>query len=87
MTPATLPAPAESYADYLQSDRWLVLKQECMSRAGWRCQVCNAHSSKTDLEVHHRSYRYLGKAGESHDLICLCAECHGLFHDHGRLSA
>ena len=74
------------YATYLESEAWRAKASEAMSRAQWACQVCCLHSSKASLEVHHRSYRKLGKPGEMADLICLCADCHGLYHEHGTLA-
>ena len=46
-----------------------------------RCCPCGVHSSRSALEVHHRDYKRLGKAGEMADLICLCDRCHRRFHE------
>lgn len=74
------------YLTYLKSDVWRAKAQEALSRAQWRCQICGVHSSKATLEAHHRDYKKLGKPGEMADLICLCADCHGLYHEHGKLA-
>ena len=69
------------YDRYLESETWKAKRLEALSRAQWRCQVCGAHSSRSTLEVHHRDYKRLGKAGEMADLVVLCGDCHGLFHE------
>lgn len=69
-----------TYEAYLQSREWGRLRNEAMSRAEWRCQLCGVHSSKTALEAHHRDYKRMGRAGELKDVTVLCARCHGLFH-------
>jgi len=74
------------YAQYLESETWQAKRLEALSRAQWACQLCNAHSSRSTLEVHHRSYRKLGKPGEMADLVVLCADCHGLYHEYGKLA-
>lgn len=73
---ATMP-----YQDYLESDEWKQRREWVLEDAGHRCQVCNAPN---DLHVHHRTYERRGceKPG---DLTVLCAECHRLFHEHGRV--
>lgn len=73
-----------TYGEYIKTPEWGRIRNEAMSRAEWRCQVCGIHSSNSPLEAHHRSYRRLGKPGELKDLIVLCEHCHGLFHDKGK---
>jgi len=73
------------YEEYLQSREWARIRNEAMSAAEWRCQICGTHSSKATLEAHHRDYRRLGKPGELKDVTVLCARCHELFHE--RLNA
>ncbi len=75
----------EEYGVYLESERWKALRLEALSRAHWRCQVCGVHSSKADLEVHHRCYKKLAKPGELADVIAMCEHCHSLFHEHKRI--
>lgn len=70
------------YSEYLKSDHWLQLKEK-IREIYKTCVICN---SRRDLHVHHRSYTYRGKPNqEVKDLILLCAECHNLFHTHGKL--
>lgn len=72
----TVPYPA-----YLQSAHWGQVRMYALDNADHRCQVCN---SPERLQVHHRTYER--RAGEvPGDLTVLCAKCHQLFHEHGRL--
>lgn len=72
-----------NYHEYIKTPEWGRIRNEAMSAAEWACQICNTHSSKSALEAHHRNYRRLGKAGELRDIVVLCAQCHGLFHNKG----
>jgi replicative DNA helicase len=65
------------YDEYLKSDRWKVIRQQALERAGFRCQVCN---SPDGPEAHHRTYERLG-AELPEDLTVLCNDCHALFHE------
>lgn len=65
------------YADYLRTAAWLAKRDWAIERADNRCQICN---SPDRLEVHHRSYENLG-AERPGDIVVLCSDCHGLFHD------
>jgi 5-methylcytosine-specific restriction endonuclease McrA len=70
------------YKEYLKSEHWQQIKKE-IKRVFKTCVICN---SKTNLNVHHRSYRHRGNANkEIRDLILLCSECHTLFHTYGKL--
>ena len=69
------------YDEYIQSKQWKAKADETKRLAGYRCQVCN---SDEDLHAHHRSYERLGEELQS-DLVCLCAKCHSLFHNGGRV--
>lgn len=43
-----------------------------LDRDGYECRTC---TSKSDLEVHHRTYERFGNE-ELGDLVTLCHECH-----------
>lgn len=74
---ATMP-----YAEYLKTDHWQKTAKAAKERAGHKCQVCNKYGQ---LHTHHRTYERRG-AELPDDLIVLCAGCHKLFHDHGKLA-
>ena len=69
-----------NYQSYLQSDRWLDLKDIALAAADYRCQLCN-WGELEDLQVHHRTYENLDTDEELLDLIVLCKKCHLRFHD------
>lgn len=57
----------------LDAKSYRELRQEVLTRDGWRCQQCGR---ATDLQVHHILSR--GGLGEDDEknLITLCASCH-----------
>lgn len=70
-----------TYGEYLKTDWWRHRRERALELAESHCQVCN---SPGPLEVHHRTYERLGHERDA-DLIALCADCHGLFHNDGRM--
>lgn len=74
---ATMP-----YSDYLKTEHWQKTSAAAKDRAGQKCQMCNAYGQ---LHTHHRTYERRGKELPE-DLIVLCASCHKLFHDNGKLA-
>jgi hypothetical protein len=71
-----------AYPDYLQTADWKIRREDALKRARFSCQVC---SGKGELHVHHRTYLRRGNEAEG-DLLVLCATCHKLFHENGRLA-
>mgnify|MGYP003576213850 FL=1 len=69
------------YDDYLQSDEWRARREQIVARDGHACRVCGSNGQ---LHVHHRSYERRGDEADA-DLITLCAKCHELFHQNGKL--
>lgn len=65
----------QEYLDYLQSDEWGDVKSMVWSRDGGECRDC---CSCDFLQVHHLSYRYLGKEwmDDFRSVILLCKWCH-----------
>jgi phage terminase large subunit GpA-like protein len=70
-----------NYYSYIKSPEWYKRRYGALMRAGRKCQVCGSQQS---LQIHHNSYQHLGNEPAS-DLICLCEQCHRLFHEHRRL--
>jgi hypothetical protein len=64
------------YRDYLKTAHWQLKRQEAITSASNRCQLCN---SAERLEVHHRTYERRGHELPE-DLTVLCDKCHGKFH-------
>lgn len=53
------------------------LRQQVLSRDGWRCQSCG---SMSNLEVHHKEFRSQSGDDSEPNLITLCSDCHGHVH-------
>jgi 5-methylcytosine-specific restriction endonuclease McrA len=53
------------------------LRQQVLRRDGWRCQGCG---NRSNLEIHHQEFRSHGGDDSEHNLITLCATCHGDVH-------
>ena len=64
------------YSEYLKTDHWKKLAEETKRLAGYRCAVCNADG---ELHAHHRTYERNVDELQS-DLVCLCKDCHEMFH-------
>jgi len=54
------------------------LREAAIARAEGRCQMCGLQEG---LNVYHRTYERLRQADEFLDLIALCSDCHGRYHD------
>lgn len=73
------------YADYMDSPAWYRRRElwlETWTAAHDQeptCIVCEAPWSLDRGDLHHRSYRRLGREA-NHDLIPLCHNCHLLLH-------
>lgn len=70
------PTDSFDYQAYLLTDEWKERRDEVLTWALHRCQVCN---SGPPLHVHHRTYERVGDEDMS-DLTVLCQECHERFH-------
>lgn len=66
-----------NYSDYIASDRWLRKRQKALQHYGSKCSRC---SSTSNLQVHHVSYRRLGREA-MRDLQVLCDYCHRIEHE------
>jgi hypothetical protein len=75
-------SPPFDYHAYLRSPEWKAKRDAQVAAAGGRCQVCN---STKQLNCHHRTYERIGNELPE-DLFVLCAECHVIFHENGRLA-
>ena len=72
------------YYEYIKSDEWKILARTAKSCASYRCQVCNTPGDNSTLHAHHRTYDRLGRENLN-DITVLCAGCHKIFHDNGRV--
>lgn len=71
------------YSEYLRTPEWRDKRKSALSRALYRCQLCNVNGNDENviLQVHHRTYENLGRELSS-DLIVLCKPCHYRHHRH-----
>lgn len=65
------------YINYLQTEHWIHFKTEALKHSQFKCQLCS--NKDTELNVHHKNYENRGRETFS-DVIVLCKECHGKFH-------
>ena len=72
----TLMLKGLTYDEYLLTSHWRQRRNEALSQAGHKCQLC---ARATDLEVHHNCYDRLWSEPLS-DLVVLCDECHERHH-------
>lgn len=73
------------YSDFLKTTYWKFVSYKKKSISKFKCQVCN---SSKNLNVHHKTYVHHGEEIfyiES-DLVCLCENCHKLYHSSDELS-
>lgn len=66
------------YKEYLQTQHWKDIRTRMMKRSNYSCSMCG--NKNVILHIHHRSYKNLGNEDYS-DLIVLCEDCHGKFHN------
>jgi 5-methylcytosine-specific restriction endonuclease McrA len=59
------------------SEEYTGVRNQVLERDGWRCQDCGAMK---DLQVHHMKPRSQLGGDVVHNLITLCANCHGKRH-------
>lgn len=63
-----------NYLEYIRSSAWhrSPARQKALTNAAGHCRLCHASAR---LEVHHSTYKRLGRERDN-DLIALCSECH-----------
>jgi 5-methylcytosine-specific restriction endonuclease McrA len=61
----------------LENSAYAELREQVLSRDGWRCQFCG---NMTNLEVHHQLFRSRSGDDVEGNLITLCSDCHSTMH-------
>jgi hypothetical protein len=70
---------SDSYADFLDSSYWHMIREAVIEVRGARCELC---ASERSIQVHHKTYEHhFQEHLHLQDLIILCDECHAKFHD------
>jgi 5-methylcytosine-specific restriction protein A len=63
----------------LNPEEYALLRNQVLERDGWRCQDCG---TMKNLQIHHIKRRSQLGGDVAHNLITLCAGCHGKRHGH-----
>jgi len=71
-----------SYAKYLESQEWREVRAKAAKRPHY--QACWHFGSTEGLEIHHRSYKWIGTKHAMRGLVALCRECHQRTHDYAK---
>jgi 5-methylcytosine-specific restriction endonuclease McrA len=67
------------YKEFLKTTFWQTVKQNALTKAKHRCQICNTTEC---LQVHHRTYANRGWEDlHPEELTVLCDGCHSKHHD------
>lgn len=76
-----------NYYQYIKSEEWQQVRRKfysskmykCLCETGkWSCYCCGV--SDKPLDLHHRTYKRLGKENISIDLVPVCRDCHNKIH-------
>lgn len=70
--------PILPYSEYLKTNHWETIRKRTLHDANYKCRLC--HESDVELHAHHSCYERIGREGTK-DLICLCKDCHKVFHE------
>ena len=77
------------YYDYIKSEAWQRKRTKFFSSKMWKTYpkglkagkfVCYCCGSDDRLDLHHRTYKRLGRERINVDLICVCRNCHNGAH-------
>jgi len=61
----------------LEPDKYGEIRLRVLARDGWQCQFCGR---RTNLEVHHQTFRSNCGSDSEENLITLCYSCHSAIH-------
>ena len=69
----------KSYKDFLKSSHWKKVKAKALRRKKYsKCQFCG---SEENIDLHHRTYKWIDTKHELRDIIPLCRKHHEEVHD------
>jgi hypothetical protein len=71
-----------NYKEYLESDEWKMVKQELKQKR--KFQKCRACGNKRCIQLHHKTYQWVGTKYEELGIIALCIKCHRKVHNYAR---
>lgn len=67
------------YEKYIKSDAWAAKRRATFKAHGRACRICG--EVRPDNQVHHKTYKRLGKENVAKDLVVLCQKHHSALHD------
>jgi len=65
--------------DHIHSPGWMITRKKVLERDNCTCVVCGKFSIWN--EVHHNTYKNVGKPGEADDCVTVCREHHEGLHN------
>lgn len=72
----------QRYQDYLNSAEWAQVRTKALKREHYQqCWICESGGK---LEIHHRSYKWLGTKDAMRGLVAVCRTCHQQIHDYAK---
>ena len=67
-----------TYPEFLKTEYWKSIRINVLKRDGYKCVCCQ---SKSKLQVHHTTYKHLGKEYlHMEELVTVCRMCHEITH-------
>lgn len=74
---STLSTPQDGiYKAYIKSPAWFAFRKAIVELRGYKCQLCQ---SIKDIDLHHMTYKRLGKE-DLRDVLLVCRTCHTFIH-------
>lgn len=71
------------YSDFLKTPYWKAIALRIKLKSDFKCSLCG---SKERLSTHHNTYENHGyELDHLEDLICICQDCHQIYHDNKEL--
>jgi len=70
----------DDYPAYLRTPHWQRTRRTAVLESLWTCQECDARGWNVELQVHHLTYKRLGRE-RPRDLRVLCENCHREEHE------
>jgi len=66
------------YHKYMASDTWAAKRVAAFKALGRNCKVCG---TAKNIQVHHKTYKRLGRENVAKDLVILCQKHHSALHN------
>jgi hypothetical protein len=71
-----------NYYDYLESDEWKEIKIKLRKLKEYKkCKVCG---SNWNIQLHHKTYKYLLTEQKCRGIVPVCGKCHKMIHEYAK---